>query len=131
VLRRQLLHLHLKPHLKTFKTNEQTTKDADVNVKPTSLIRNAVDYNFLLCLEMMPNILNIIVVTSQSQYLDLLVAMDNVKALRTAPQNLRDGGDIHEIHSRTLQICEELDVDIPVVKRRQPHRINEHPETKE
>ena len=68
----------------------------------------------------------------QSQDLDLLIAMDDVKALRTAPQNLRDGGEIHEIHSRTLQICEELDVDIPVVrKRRQLHRINEHPETKE
>ncbi|XP_008178757.1 uncharacterized protein LOC103307975 [Acyrthosiphon pisum] len=111
----------------------ETTKQSDVKVKGIGLLHQVKSFNFIFGLTMMHPILQLIVKVSkllQSPNINLINAMASIKSLRAAFINLRNETEFLNIFSEAKNLCIELEIDIPLVKKRKvSSRLDEFAKT--
>ncbi|KAE9536311.1 hypothetical protein AGLY_007100 [Aphis glycines] len=99
----------------------ETTKHSDIKVKEIGLLHQVKSFNFVFGLTMMHPILQLIVKVSkllQSPHINLINAMASIKSLRAAFINLRNETEFLIIFKEAKNLCIELEIDIPLVKKR-------------
>jgi hypothetical protein len=111
----------------------ETTKQSDVKVKGIGLLHQVKSFNFIFGLTMMHPILQLIVKVSkllQSPNINLINAMASIKSLRAAFINLRNETEFLNIFNESKNLCIELEIDIPLVKKRKvSSRLDEFAKT--
>jgi len=98
-----------------------STKQTDVNAKGRGLLYQLKNFNFILGLYVMDPILTMINKVSkylQSEHCDLLSAMNYIKSLRSAINDMRSECNFKCIYDLTVSMCTNLDVTIPKPKKR-------------
>ncbi|XP_060846498.1 zinc finger MYM-type protein 1-like [Rhopalosiphum padi] len=103
-----------------------STSATDVCAKGRGLLFQIKSFNFILGLEIMQPVLQLINKVSkmlQKENYDLLSAMANVKALRLALLDMRTEVYFKKIFDTSVSICKELDVPIPLINKR---KISSH-----
>lgn len=96
----------------------KTTKQADV--KGEGLLFQLDTFNFLLGFEMMDSILQMINKTSktlQGENINLLPAMNNIKALRYALLQMRNEDSFKELFSECTNKCKSMEIQAPKLKK--------------
>jgi len=108
--------------IKTIIEVNKITKLPEVKVKGKGIIMHCQSFNFIISLELMHPILQMILKVSQTLQnpsINLLVAINEVKNLRSALQQLRCNNDFYdEAYTTVLKICKEYDIDEPSIKLR-------------
>ncbi|CAI6355542.1 unnamed protein product [Macrosiphum euphorbiae] len=108
--------------IKTIIEVNKITKLPEVKVKGKGIIMHCQSFNFIISLELMHPILQMILKVSQTLQnpsINLLVAINEVKNLRSALQQLRCNNDFYdEAYTTVLKICKEYDIDEPAIKLR-------------
>ncbi|XP_025202572.1 uncharacterized protein LOC112599734 [Melanaphis sacchari] len=108
--------------IKTIIEVNNITNLPEVKVKGKGIIMHCQSFNFIISLELMHPILQMILKVSQTLQnpsINLLVAINEVKNLRSALQQLRCNNDFYdEAYTTVLKICKEYDIDEPSIKLR-------------
>ncbi|XP_050065981.1 uncharacterized protein LOC126555058 [Aphis gossypii] len=108
--------------IKALENITYSTKQTDVNAKGRGLLYQLKNFNFILGLYMMDPILTMINKVSkylQSENCDLLSAMNYIKSLRSAINDMRSECNFKCIYDLTVSMCTNLDVTIPKPKKRE------------
>lgn len=98
-----------------------STSASDVCAKGRGLLFQIKSFNFILGLEIMQPVLQLINKVSkmlQTENYDLLSAMANVKALCLTLLDMRTEVYFENIFNTSASICKELDVPIPLINKR-------------
>lgn len=108
--------------------------DARAKSKGNGVLYQMRSFDFVMCLEMMHPILQLIVKvnkTLQSPDIDLCQAMEEVSCLALAMEELRISTDVFEnMFSRAEDTCKRLVIDIPAPKKRNVSvRLDNNPDS--
>lgn len=97
---------------------EQITEnvlDAKIRSNGNGLLYQVKSFYFVMCLEIMHPILQLIVKTSkalQSETMNLIEAVDEVETLASALKSFRNGAKFLRMFNKTIEKCEKLDINI-------------------
>lgn len=113
---------------------KETTTVSKVKVTASGILRDIKSFDFIISLEIMQPILEMIVVVSrilQRPGIDLCEAMSRIDNLADALYKFRTDDDIYDqIYTKAEDTCKKLNVEIPPPKRRKVScRIDENPST--
>lgn len=117
--------------IQTVNEINYSTKQPEIKAKGKGIISQCLNFNFIICLELMHPILQLIVKVSrvlQDPGLSILTALEEIKCLRLAIENMRSDSLFYDdIYDQSQHICEEHGVNIPSIRpRKLPARRDEN-----
>lgn len=108
--------------IQTVKEINYSTKQPEIKAQGKGIISQCLNFNFIICLELMHPILQLIVKVSrvlQDPESSILTALEEIKCLSLAIENMRSDGLFYDdIYDQSQHICEEHGVNIPSVRPR-------------
>lgn len=117
-----VVHVQLNAILQAFKEIIEDASDSKARAKGKGILHQIESFDFIICLEIMHPILQLVVKVSQtlqSYDIDLCQAMDEVSSLAIALEELRIEAAIFDnIYSRAVDTCNRLGVEIPAPRKR-------------
>ena len=130
----QAVYDDLEVIIETIEEIILSTNDSRSKITAKGILNQIKSFNFIMALEIMTPILQIIVVVSrtlQMKNIDLFEAVSCVNDLCQTLTRFRNEPSIfQDMFERAATMCTKLDIDIPATKKRKPStRIDVNPQT--
>lgn len=105
--------------IQAIKEIKRSIKIPEVRSTGNGLLSQLKHFHFIIALEMMEPVLNIINKMSkmlQSENIDLLIVMNSVEGLRKALLQMRNEEKFHKIYKKCESTCHKMEIFRPEVK---------------
>lgn len=117
-----VIHAHLVDIVKAIEECTESTSDSKLRAKGKGILLQVQSFNFIASLQIMHPILQLVVKVSkalQNPKIDLCQAVEDVESLALALIEMRNNEEeFEEIFTKTEEMCNLLDVQIPTVRKR-------------